>query len=127
MKSYIGRRFVPQSTIDRRVQAKDDRYARALRTRQPVAFLAPEVFPYASVEVIPAGSLTARLTDSAPPAKVICAWCPEFNPATSQGVSHGICPTCASQLEDAERLADEDQAQDGSRCGAGCGFCGRCS
>jgi hypothetical protein len=32
MKSTrIGRRFVPQSTIDRRVQAKDDRMNEALR------------------------------------------------------------------------------------------------
>ena len=30
----IGRRFVPQSTIDRRVQRKDDRYAAELRRRQ---------------------------------------------------------------------------------------------
>jgi hypothetical protein len=31
--SYIGRKFVPQSTIDRRVQRKDDRCARELRAR----------------------------------------------------------------------------------------------
>jgi hypothetical protein len=31
----VGRRFVPQSTIERRVQAKDDRYAEELRRRFP--------------------------------------------------------------------------------------------
>lgn len=60
-------------------------------------FLRPEVVAYASMAIVPA-----------PPA-VICAWCPDFNPATQPpGLSHGICPTCAAQLLAAERLADED-------------------
>jgi len=40
----------------------------------------------------------ARLTDSAPPALTICAWCTD--PKTSPpGTSHGICPACARKLE----------------------------
>jgi len=54
-----GRRFVPQSTIDRRVQAKDDRCARALRAR--MAVLTPEVVPYASVVVIRDEPVTTKL------------------------------------------------------------------
>jgi len=33
MTRHFGRRFVPQSTIDRRVQAKDDRINRATQRR----------------------------------------------------------------------------------------------
>lgn len=47
MSYRIGRRFVPQSTINRRMQAKDDRYSRELRARFP-QLLQPEVVPYAS-------------------------------------------------------------------------------
>jgi hypothetical protein len=34
--TWIGRRFVPQSTIDRRVQAKDDRINRATQAAHPL-------------------------------------------------------------------------------------------
>jgi len=51
--SRIGRRFVPQSTIDRRVQAKDDRYARALKLRMAKAALAVELLKPVDVEPEP--------------------------------------------------------------------------
>jgi hypothetical protein len=55
-------------------------------------FLQPEVLSFASVEI-----LTARLTDTAPPAAVICAWCPTFDRAVpARGVTHGMCPACAA-------------------------------
>jgi len=47
---HYGKRFVPQSTIDRRVQAKDDRIARELRAR----VLRPDVIPFAEVVIVPA-------------------------------------------------------------------------
>lgn len=52
---------------------------------------------------------------------LICAWCPDFNPATQPaGQSHGMCRDCA------DRFARE--AEDvGSRCSARCGWCGGCS
>ncbi len=32
--------------------------------------------------------------------RTICAWCPTFDPTVpTPGVSHGICPSCAAQLE----------------------------
>ncbi len=43
-------RFVPQHVIDRRMQANDDRYARAIRARCPR--LAPAVVAFASVEIV---------------------------------------------------------------------------
>ncbi len=48
----MSRRFVPQSTINRRAQANDDRYARELRARFPR--LAPEILGFASIEIVPA-------------------------------------------------------------------------
>jgi len=131
----MGRRFVPQSTIDRRVQAKDDRYARELRARFP-SILRPEVFPYASIAIIPAPSadaLRARLTDSEP-APVPCAWCPDFNglDPIHRGASHGMCPTCAALFDaaiDADRANGDDVEDDrqGEACTATCGHCGMCS
>lgn len=41
----VGRRFVPQSTIERRVQATDDRYAADLRRRQRHPLDEPVVVP----------------------------------------------------------------------------------
>jgi hypothetical protein len=147
----MSRRFVPTSTITRRMDAKDARIARALRARQ---LLAPEGFPYASVEIVsaaevPAELLVARKTDSVAfcatcdgyafaghvcpqtVAPVLCPWCPGFDRTDPihRGRSHGICDACRAVLEaelDAER--DADQAEEpGSRCGAACGHCGRCS
>jgi len=131
----MGRRFVPQSTIDRRVQAKDDRYARELRAKFP-SILRPEVFPYASVAIIPATvsaeDLIARLTDTAP--RVVCAWCPDYNglDPVNRGVSHGMCPACAALFDaaiDADRANGDDVEDDrqGEACTAACGHCGRCS
>jgi hypothetical protein len=133
----MSRRFVPQSTITRRMDAKDARIARA--------FLAPESFPYTSVTLVRAdgtqAELLARATDSTPPdcptcdgyafaghvcpatvapPRVICAWCPDFTP-TPGGQSHGMCADCAAEFG-----ADQD-VEPGSRCGAACGHCGRCS
>lgn len=42
MSWRMGKRFVPQSTIDRRVQAKDDRVNRATQLSQ-VRFLPPAI------------------------------------------------------------------------------------
>ena len=50
--SRIGRRFVPQSTIDRRVQAKDDRIAAELRRRQRH----PLDEPVVEIALIPLGN-----------------------------------------------------------------------
>jgi len=47
----MGRRFVPMSTILRRMQDKDDRCARELAKRFPT-FLESEVLPYAAVEIV---------------------------------------------------------------------------
>jgi hypothetical protein len=32
--------------------------------------------------------------------RVVCAWCPDFNPAdpANAGASHGICPDCAARV-----------------------------
>jgi hypothetical protein len=52
------------------------------------AVLAPEVLPYASVVVIPAGA-------------TVCAWCPDWKPvaASTAGVSHGMCAACIVKFE----------------------------
>jgi hypothetical protein len=52
--SRIGRRFVPQSTINRRMQAKDDRFSRLMAARAPrlPASLRPEPVPFVEVIVI---------------------------------------------------------------------------
>ena len=47
--------------------------------------LTPEVLPYASVVVIPAGA-------------TICAWCPDWHP-TVKGASHGMCAACIVKFE----------------------------
>lgn len=59
----MGRRFVPQSTIDRRVQNLDDRYARQLRARFPAKFLAPEIVPFVDVEIVPAPDASGPIVD----------------------------------------------------------------
>ena len=86
----MSRRYVPQSTIDRRIARKDARHQSAARQLG----LASEVLPYASVEIIPAGS-------PAPASPRICAWCPEFDPTVppAPGTSHGICARCAARFE----------------------------
>lgn len=105
-------------------------------------FLQPERLRYASITLVPASepALVARKTDSAPPncqncdcydipghvctpapLTVVCAWCTP-TPATTDPVSHGICDACLYRVE---RDADQDE-EPGSRCGRGCGNCGRC-
>lgn len=84
-------------------------------------FLRSEVLPYASIEVIPAGT---------PAPVVVCAWCRGFDPATSKGVSHGICDACAAEMTaafEAREIDNDDDDDSGRACGAGCGYCGRCS
>ncbi len=137
-------------------------------------FLQPEVFPYASVEIIPAAEQTIEETERArfhrfltdpktgprldallaesgrvDAAPTVCAWCPDFQPSTSAGVSHGICPACAARFgaEDLamvpvdpardtavvdvrlEVLEDEAPREEdcGAACSSWCGYCGMCS
>lgn len=35
----------------------------------------------------------------AEPLRVICAWCPDFDPLSpsNKGASHGMCPACAAK------------------------------
>jgi len=52
MRSHF-KRFVPQSTINRRMQDLDDRYARELRrTHGLPAVLVPEALPFVEVTII---------------------------------------------------------------------------
>jgi len=114
------------------------------------SFLRPERVPYASITIVretpraefhalithpTTGSrLDAMLADCqavdaaiAAPLVTVCAWCmPTHDPMASQGapVSHGICPSCAATFEADDDRDHEDQ---GDACGAGCGYCGRCS
>ena len=62
MRYHPRGRFVPQSTIDARVQAKDDRLNAALRKRYP-SILQPEVFPYVEVEIVPAPDASGPVVD----------------------------------------------------------------
>jgi hypothetical protein len=108
---HFGRRFVPQSTIDRRVQAKDDRINRATQLRAAKA---------AALKV------AAELLKPAP-----------VDPDAHDGPACG--PSCfhpyltegeAERLLSLERDPDDRDDRDddaGARCTAACGFCGRCS
>ncbi len=51
-------------------------------------FLRPEILSYASIEIVPAAP------------RVICAWCPDFDPTSpaNAGASHTICAVCFHQL-----------------------------
>jgi hypothetical protein len=40
----------------------------------------------------------------------VCAWCPDFQPPTVPGISHGMCAACAARI--AAELAELDQAAD---------------
>lgn len=57
----------------------------------------------------------ARLTDSdpgGPPARVICAWCPDFT-ADMKHASHGMCAVCATKLaEEIDRIDSAKKHQD---------------
>lgn len=84
-------------------------------------FLQPEAFPYASITIIPA--------------RVVCAWCPDFNgrQPLHRGASHGMCDACAALFDaviDADRANGDDgidSSREGEACSAACGHCGRCS
>jgi|SRR6185312_12998256 len=111
MPRHFGRRFVPQSTIDRRVQAKDDRINAAIRafrerTRTPseIAALEPDA--------------EARLKRIAH--------------AVLDGPAAPDCPTCDGYAFEGHHCpnVDVDDRPDegaGDRCSSACGFCGRCS
>lgn len=150
-------RFVPTSTITARMDRKDLRFQREARARAGVTLaqqlgLAPEVFPYTSIEIIPAAEQTIEetqrasfrqfLADPATGPKLdamladnasvdaqlvtVCAWCTpraELD-ALGPGVSHGMCPACVETFEADDRGMDDDR---GSRCSSACGYCGGCS
>jgi len=149
-------RFVPTSTITARMDRKDLRFQREARARAAQQLgLAPEVFPYASVTVIPAvahveqtieetqrASFRAFLTDPATGPKLdaaiadnaavdaqlatVCAWCTPR--AELEAMGPGISHgMCPACVE---RFEADDRGMDddrGSRCSASCGFCGACS
>lgn len=93
-------------------------------------FLQPEAVLFASLEV-----LRARLTDAMPPARVTCAWCPDFDgrAPSNRGASHGMCDACAALFDaviEADRANGDDgidSDREGEACSASCGHCGRCS
>jgi hypothetical protein len=57
----MGRRFVDGIWIRQRMQAKDDRIARATR----VPLLQPDVVPFVDVEIVPVSIDTAGVVDVA--------------------------------------------------------------
>lgn len=61
----IGRRFVPTSTITRRMDRQDLRRQREARAKAgsfPVQFLRPEIMPWASVEIVHVDDTVTVLT-----------------------------------------------------------------
>jgi hypothetical protein len=99
-RARIGRRFVPTSTIRRRLDAQDARYARPTAARQ--LGLASESWPYASVEIVRVAS---------PDADELDAW-DAFR---------------ATQLEPVDEPDVLVSELEGTRCTmASCGGCGRC-
>jgi len=94
------------------------------------SFLRPEVFPYASVEIIPADRLTARLTDSAPPVPVMdyrlyvrqasgVEQLLSFTTASSRGLALIALVKQPVDLRTEDVPADLD-AHDGPACGPSC-------
>jgi len=85
-------------------------------------FLQPEVFPYASIVIVPAEAV-----------RVVCAWCPDFDGQhpSNAGASHGMCDACAALFDAAIEAELEEHPQDSDRdgeaCTPACGHCGRCS
>jgi hypothetical protein len=71
---YIGRRFVPQSTIERRVQAKDERYARELKRRMATATIAP-VEPEMTEDELRQADDDARDEQCGSTCSGGCGWC----------------------------------------------------
>src|SRR4029077_10515562 len=66
-------------------------------------FLAPEIYPYASVEIVSA------------PTKLVCAWCTAVLREGGLPASHGCCPACSAQMlgdtpvSEVERTIEEHQ------------------
>jgi hypothetical protein len=56
------------------------------------------------------GHLQYREVRFVPLIRVICAWCPGFNPkdASNRGASHGICSSCAAKIK--KEMEDENQS-----------------
>jgi len=66
------------------------------------ALLAPELLPYASVEIVRVdGRVELVVSAKSTPAPIVCAYCPTFDPtvAPAPGTSHGICPACIVTFE----------------------------
>jgi hypothetical protein len=73
------------------------------------AFLAPEFYPYASVEIVPAPVTSRILADFI---------------TLTRAHAASIAADAAIVASRGEELDDEAF---GSRCGSACGYCGRCS
>jgi hypothetical protein len=45
--------------------------------------------------------LDVEPSSAAPAPRVICAWCPDFNPLdpANANASHGMCPRCVAKFE----------------------------
>ena len=81
-------------------------------------FLAPEVFPYASVEIVHVDN-SVTVVRARPVVDV--AIIPDSETAGVVDIALGQALDEAD-LEQLETYAGDE----GSRCGGGCGFCGRC-
>jgi hypothetical protein len=57
-------------------------------------------------------ALLARLTDTQPVLRTICAWCPTFDKTdpANKGASHTICPSCAAKLQAEMDATDTKEA-----------------
>jgi hypothetical protein len=86
-------------------------------------FLQPETWPYASVEVIPAVSNVERTIEEAQRDAFHTFL---TDPATGPKLDAMLADNAAV---DAALVDDRDDRDEdcGSQCGAGCGYCGRCS
>lgn len=79
--------------LDREIAAARAEHAALvahLAAAKTPAVLRPEIFPYASIEIIPA------------PLRVVCSWCTAVITEGAQPASHGCCPACVAQLAAAE-------------------------
>lgn len=42
--------------------------------------------------------LTRYFLELRPRRRHVCAWCPDFDPKTSAGQSHGMCQACSDRM-----------------------------
>ena len=55
------------------------------------------------------------MTEQAPRPKVVCAWCPGFNPGRpAELTSHGICAQCFARMTDTEPPPEVPMAPSGA-------------